>query len=693
MTFANNLRTLVFGYTFLALALVGNAGAAVYYVDSNAGNDAQDGLTELTAWRTIQRVNDSSLSPGDSILLKRNGFWREGLQIRNDGITVDAYGAGTAPTLSGAVAIGSATWTRHNGNIYSSHVGVITQPTQLYVDGVYYEIARYPDTGFRLTTSSSSNSSTFNDAALTPLGDLIGATLVARSADWRFDSLTVTGFNNGTITTGSGLFANRTMPKGYGYILKNKLWMLDRAKEWYYDSAAGNLYLWTSAGDNPANHVVEISQVNHVIESTGRQNVTIRNLTVTRANTHNITLNGGSNHRLERLSLSGGNLGLYLRSDNSSVQYVRVNGTLWGGMYISGSVNTVRNNVIENSGTIDLPIIDNNVLYKVALWPFGGVGLRLSGGRGNVVSDNAITDSGWNGIFFYGQATIERNRVDRSLLRLTDGGGIYFWSALSKGSKVRYNKVARVTGNAEGADQPKTMGIYADGVESVPVDIEMEENEVDGAIYGIFLHNGYATRILRNRVSNASYPLAIYYDRPLSPSYRETANDHFVFGNIFASISSDTYPNPAAYYMLNSQRDYSSIGTTNNNLYCSSAEGAGFYKQSPSRVERFNLAGWRAASGQDAESQEIIGSCSSTTPLPVVTPTVNLATPTSPAPISLRWTTYNADVCTASGDWSGVKGSSGTEIVQTPQHGSFTLSCSNSAGTISKTVHLSPVRP
>lgn len=45
-----------------------------YYVDNTTGNDTNDGLLQTTAWRTISKVNNASLRPGDSILFKRGGF-------------------------------------------------------------------------------------------------------------------------------------------------------------------------------------------------------------------------------------------------------------------------------------------------------------------------------------------------------------------------------------------------------------------------------------------------------------------------------------------------------------------------------------------------------------------------------------------------------------------------------------------
>lgn len=82
----------------------------VYYVDATNGNDSNNGLSDSTAWQTINKVSQSLFSPGDSILFKRGEVWREskGLVITGyDGtsdarITFGAYGSGPKPVINGA---------------------------------------------------------------------------------------------------------------------------------------------------------------------------------------------------------------------------------------------------------------------------------------------------------------------------------------------------------------------------------------------------------------------------------------------------------------------------------------------------------------------------------------------------------------------------------------------------------------
>lgn len=82
-------------------------GKNVYYVDSVSGNDANDGTSEGTAWKTISRVNQKAYQPGDHILFKAGGTWtQETLSPKGSGtygnpITIGSYGTGAKPKFIG----------------------------------------------------------------------------------------------------------------------------------------------------------------------------------------------------------------------------------------------------------------------------------------------------------------------------------------------------------------------------------------------------------------------------------------------------------------------------------------------------------------------------------------------------------------------------------------------------------------
>ena len=91
-----------------AVCLAGGAVcAATYHVDSEAGDDARDGLTEATAWRTLQRANAAEMKPGDRMLFRRGGLWRGQLNLKSgeegNPTYYGAYGTGPKPIIQGSV--------------------------------------------------------------------------------------------------------------------------------------------------------------------------------------------------------------------------------------------------------------------------------------------------------------------------------------------------------------------------------------------------------------------------------------------------------------------------------------------------------------------------------------------------------------------------------------------------------------
>ncbi|MEE0200282.1 MAG: right-handed parallel beta-helix repeat-containing protein [Muricomes sp.] len=78
----------------------------IYYVDNINGNDANDGNTEESAWKTIDKVNNTIFQPGDKICFKANGTWEGMLHPQGSGnseapIILDMYGEGNKPLIQG----------------------------------------------------------------------------------------------------------------------------------------------------------------------------------------------------------------------------------------------------------------------------------------------------------------------------------------------------------------------------------------------------------------------------------------------------------------------------------------------------------------------------------------------------------------------------------------------------------------
>lgn len=103
---------LVVSMTVLSLASaigVRGAVAGVYHVDATVGDDANDGASPVSAWRTLDRVNTAELSPGDRVLFRRGGVWR-GQLVPCSGasgapVSYGAYGDGPKPRLLGSASM------------------------------------------------------------------------------------------------------------------------------------------------------------------------------------------------------------------------------------------------------------------------------------------------------------------------------------------------------------------------------------------------------------------------------------------------------------------------------------------------------------------------------------------------------------------------------------------------------------
>ena len=90
------LASILLVATASAFAAAESGSGVSYYVDSQNGNDDHDGLSEATAWKSLEAVNRKTFSPGDSILLKAGSVWKGQLKPQGSGtpekpIRIDQY--------------------------------------------------------------------------------------------------------------------------------------------------------------------------------------------------------------------------------------------------------------------------------------------------------------------------------------------------------------------------------------------------------------------------------------------------------------------------------------------------------------------------------------------------------------------------------------------------------------------------
>lgn len=84
------------------------AKGVTYYVSASAGNDKNSGTSEKEAWKSLTKLNNLKLGPGDSVLLMKGDRW-VGEYIRlnaptgeeGNPVTLGTYGDGEKPQLAG----------------------------------------------------------------------------------------------------------------------------------------------------------------------------------------------------------------------------------------------------------------------------------------------------------------------------------------------------------------------------------------------------------------------------------------------------------------------------------------------------------------------------------------------------------------------------------------------------------------
>jgi hypothetical protein len=124
-------------FILLLLLSFNTSNGAIYYIDSVAGVDTNNGTTELTPWKNIYKVNLLTLALGSKIYLKCGSVWN-GQQLKFGGsgtptypIIVDQYGTGAKPRLNG-------------DGLATANQGVVYLYNQDYIEINNLEITNYP---------------------------------------------------------------------------------------------------------------------------------------------------------------------------------------------------------------------------------------------------------------------------------------------------------------------------------------------------------------------------------------------------------------------------------------------------------------------------------------------------------------------------------------------------------------------
>lgn len=134
--------------------------AATYYVSQSSGDDASDGKSPATAWKTLAKASQPTYARGDKILLKCGDTWQnDELHPRGSGtadnpIVISSYGTGNKPLLDGlddtkdrigihltddeGYRIAGIEFTRCMTGIYAEYADGAPTRKHLEIDGCYF---------------------------------------------------------------------------------------------------------------------------------------------------------------------------------------------------------------------------------------------------------------------------------------------------------------------------------------------------------------------------------------------------------------------------------------------------------------------------------------------------------------------------------------------------------------------------
>ena len=580
-----------------APALPTRAAGTTYYV-STAGLDSNDGLSELTPFKTIAKVNSLALGPGDRALFKCGDVWQaEQLVVSKSGtetepITFGSYPEGCAnkPTLSGSLPI--TDWTVHSGSIYRADLPAGTFPlgiNQLFRDGQRLTMGRWPnldagDGGYSFVDAHSAGSNQITDNELPSSVNWAGAIVHIKNIRWSMLDRQVTGSSSHTLTLNTGLsclISGWTTCTGWGYFINNHLATLDQDGEWYYDAGANRVYLYSTGGvpSSIEGSVIleEATTLRHggimLSDGSATSYVVVDNIALKNWFNHGIGTPGGMsgdiyhhftirNVTIKDVDAAGVRLSSWLERPSNGRKGLR------GGHHMTFTDNVIDGaNHFGITGYFAESTFEDNVIKNIALienlnksgmgcgltssqCTENGDGFRirtyepLDSGYGNTLRYNRFEKIGYNGVDVFGyDTTLERNFITQSCYSKADCGGVRTFGSDNLSATDVYdvhiveNIIVDIPGNVDGchASRPAFgMGLYIDHYSR---DVEVRGNTIISTTATGLLYQRSTGQIVDNTVYNASSGTS--YNGHISLGASETRVT--ISGNVLYGLKSNAW--------------------------------------------------------------------------------------------------------------------------------------------------------
>lgn len=512
-------------FLFIFCLWLTKAFSTDYLVKVDGGTGA--GTTDATAWNITKAISSyNTLVAGDRLLFKAGQVFQTSATIPVTGnagnssnpITYSRYGTGTNPIITGAQTITG--WTAHPtipGVFYASvdvaELQVVT------VDGVLYEMGRYPKTGYlNIDSHSGRTSITSTSIGSLPFNPVNGRAVI-RKARYIMDRQPITAKTGNTIIVSepNDDYGNTNsiyeLSDGNGFFIQAHPSTLTQLGDWYYDKIAKRLYVHFGGG-TPSSHVVRASLVQDLFNCIGRSYIKFDNLDLREANLSVLNIQHSDHITITNCNITRGTAGI------AALQ------GLGTALISDNTIEDIFSSAIESYESSGYTFL-NNYIHRVHVYAGMGKSGELAGsgfavtGNDLTIMNNRVVNVGYCGISFYGSSgvdlgkagynvRVENNFIDTFCTIKDDGGGIYCYGNQDQAytnRAIKNNIVMHGVGNVEGAGAflttPYAIGIYADNYSS---NLRIEGNSVfnvSGA--GIFLNSVKNDTVYNNLFYNCGF--------------------------------------------------------------------------------------------------------------------------------------------------------------------------------------------
>ncbi len=586
----------------LSLCISGIANATNYYFSNSIGDDSRTSLqaqNPATPWKSLTKLNTffSTLVAGDSVLFKKGDTFYGSITVTKSGtnasnISFGAFGTGVKPIISGFTTVD--TWTDLGGNIWESSNTVSTLSTCniISIAGKNFAMGRQPKTGYWTIGSTNGNSITDASKLNAATTNWTGAQVVLRKYRWILEKFTIASASASTINFSNSGDAIQT---GWGYFIQNDVRACTQQNDWAYNSTTRKLAIYSSS--NPGN--IDVPTIDQGITLNSKDYISINNLDFRGFNTTGINTTSRTGIKIQNCDFSFIGVNAIYGYPNSS-----------GLKVVNNTFKEINSRAIHG-GSSSNAFFSGNTLLNIG--HYAGMGSNgddsytgiISNGDNAEVSYNSITNVGYCGIRWDGNAAVIKNNfVNTTNYIKDDGGGIYCYpnqngpgpqsfTQRTVRDNIVINSIGAIEGGTPSSNASEAMGIYNDGTSP---NVDYINNTIANARLGLFLNGAHESTISGNTIYNCSRGLYILNYQPSTGIANLTVNN-----NILASKDVGQY---SAYFEPSGTNMPSSF-SANNNVYARPLDDTRTIWQDVNGTNVYRtLAEWKTASGQDVNSQK-----------------------------------------------------------------------------------------